>query len=189
MKTKPSATNSSVSTIRFNPTLGPTMRETSQISEAKTGEASHASSEILVGQMTVDTSQTTEELLPAQVDASVPAKLASAVRDIRDSLATGHKENHSPKQFPLVEKEFEATRKDIKRQVELLMPMPKSYIVIGWFLRSASDPKEKILEFDMPEQLFHSLRHGERAVRSWRWVISLKSLKGFGLYKVLSLME
>ena len=68
------------------------------------------------------------------------------------------------------------------------MPETQPYIVIGWFLRSASDPKERILQFEREEQLFHILRQGEGDVRGWRRFISLKSLQGFGLYKVRPLL-
>lgn len=80
--------------------------------------------------------------------------------------------------------EFEATRKDIKRQVELLLPKPMLYLVIGWFHRSDSDPKEQCLQFERPEELFERLREGANGVRGWRRVVSLKTLKGFGLYRV-----
>lgn len=63
------------------------------------------------------------------------------------------------------------------------MPTPKPYIVIGWFLHSTSDPKERILQFDNPTELFQVLRKGESDVREWRRFLSLKSLRGFGLYK------
>lgn len=89
-----------------------------------------------------------------------------------------------PGRCPIFNMRFEATRKDIKHQIELLMPKPKSYIVIGWFLRSASDPRETILQFEDAEDLFRSMRHGAAEVRGWRRFISLKTLKGFSLYKV-----
>ena len=107
---------------------------------------------------------------------------------IRDSLSIGKRESRSHssrgQNCPVFDKPFEATREDIKRQVESIMPHATPYIVIGWFLRSASDPKERILQFERPEELFHKLRHGESDVREWRRFLSLKSLRGFGLYKV-----
>jgi hypothetical protein len=66
------------------------------------------------------------------------------------------------------------------------MPKTKPYIVVGWFHRSAGDPKERILQFERPEQLFRAMRKGEYQVRGYREYISLKSLRGFGLYKVSS---
>jgi hypothetical protein len=106
---------------------------------------------------------------------------------IRSSFGSSRRDSHSrpsTSHCPVFDKPFEATREDIKRQVELLMPKPRPYIVIGWFLRSASDPKERILEFEDEKELFMVLRHGESDVRGWRRFFSLKSLKGFGLYKV-----
>lgn len=106
---------------------------------------------------------------------------------IRSSFSSGRRDSHSRPSTghcPVFDKPFEATREDIKRQVERLMPKPQPYVVIGWFLRSASDPKERILEFEEAKELFKVLRHGESDVRGWRRFFSLKSLKGFGLYKV-----
>jgi hypothetical protein len=132
-------------------------------------------------------SQTSEALL----NTTTRIKTNIAER-IRSSFSTGHRDSHSRPSTghcPVFDKPFEATREDIKRQVELLMPKPQPYIVIGWFLRSASDPKERTLEFEEGRQLFKVLRHGEGDVRGWRRFFSLKSLKGFGLYKVLCITE
>jgi len=156
--------------------------ETSQTSDTQPNPASATASQILARPtMAKESSQTSGEVLNIQTP--VPSKLISIAKGLRSSFSS---ERHSLEKCLIFDKPFEATRKDIKRQVKLLMPKPKPYIVIGWFLSSASDPKEKILEFDMPEHLFHILRHGEGDVRGWRRFISLKSLKGFGLYKVCS---
>jgi hypothetical protein len=120
------------------------------------------------------------------------SKILSAASRLQQGLRVGFKgerlnEGHSPSSpgdINVLSKPWEATRQDIKRQVERLLPDPTPYIVIGWFRRSASDPKERILQFDKTEQFFGVLRSGERDVRSWRGYFSLKSLQGFGLYKV-----
>ncbi|KAH7419779.1 hypothetical protein BKA64DRAFT_25085 [Cadophora sp. MPI-SDFR-AT-0126] len=113
------------------------------------------------------------------------SKLNLAAR-IRVSLSMSKsRESHSRSstgQCPVFHKRVEATREDIKRQVQSIMPVPKPYIVIRWFLHSTSDPKEPILQFDNPADLFQVLRHGESDVK-WRRFLSLKSLRGFGLYK------
>lgn len=117
-------------------------------------------------------------------------KLNFATR-IRESLsASRHKESRSRSstgQSPVFVKRIEATRGHIKRQVEIIMPQQKLYIVFGWFLRTTSDPKERIVQFDNSEHLFRVLRHGERDVRGYRRFLSLKGLRGFGLYKVSDL--
>ena len=114
-------------------------------------------------------------------------RLGHITSRIRDSLSAS-RHRHSPRssqgQCPIFEKPFEATREDIKRHVEEIMPKFTPYIVIGWFHRSAGDPMERILQFEQPEQLFHSMRRGEYQVRGYREYFSLKSLRGFGLYKV-----
>lgn len=115
-------------------------------------------------------------------------RLSQFTSRLRDSLSAS-RHRHSPRssqgQCPIFEKPFEATREDIKRQVENIMPKTTPYIVIGWFHRSAGDPKERILQFEQPEQLFACMRKGEGQVRGYREYFSLKSLMGFGLYKVL----
>ena len=107
---------------------------------------------------------------------------------IRSSFGSSHRDSHSQSRhrsyWPVFDKPFAATREDIKRQVELLMPKATPYIVIGWFRRAAADPTERILEFEDGKELFKALREGEFNVRGWREYFSLKSLKGFGLYKV-----
>jgi hypothetical protein len=112
---------------------------------------------------------------------------SAAVSRIRDSLSIGKRNSRSHSSAGhchVFEKPCEATREGIKLQVESIMPKATPYIVIGWFLRSASDPKERIMQFDDPEDLFKMLRHGESDVREWRRFLSLKSLRAFGLYKV-----
>jgi hypothetical protein len=131
--------------------------------------------------MVNEEAQTSEVLLHAKrirnsIAGKIRSSFGSSHRDSPSRPSTGH--------CPVFDKPFEATREDIKRQVELLMPNPQPYIVIGWFLRSASDPKERIMEFEKEEHLFKALRHGEGDVRGWRRFFSLRSLKGFGLYKV-----
>ena len=136
-----------------------------------------------------DASQTSERHLSlpevrasSKPRSSFSSRHRDSRRDSRHSRRDSH--SHSSGHCPIFDRPFEATRSDIKHQVELLMPKQKPYIVIGWFLRSASDPKERILEFEDTEHLFKILRHGESDVRGWRRFLSLKSLKGFGLYKV-----
>jgi hypothetical protein len=119
-------------------------------------------------------------------------RLGHLTSRLRDSLS-GSRHRNSPRSSqghcPVFEKPFEATREDIKRQVENIMPKCTPYIVIGWFHRSAADPNERILQFDQPEHLFISLRKGESQVRGYREYLSLKSLQGFGLYKVSLLIQ
>jgi hypothetical protein len=132
-----------------------------------------------------DACQTSERHLSlpeARASSKPRSSFSSRHRDNHHSRRDSH--SHSSGHCPVFDRPFEATRQGIKHQVELLMPKPTPYIVIGWFLRSASDPKERILEFEKPEHLFKILRHGESDVRGWRRFLSLKSLKGFGLYKV-----
>jgi hypothetical protein len=184
-------------------------REKSQLKATSTlqVEASSVESSMMVSK----TSQTSNQQLDVQnansfqtparvivVDGASPENIlahqlplhASTVKGLRSGLVTGYSRSdfrlRSPGNSHIFDGQFEATRKDIKHQVELLMPQPRPYIVVGWFRRGASNPKEQILEFDLPECLFHTLRYGESNVRGWRRFLSLKSLKGFGLYKVLS---
>ena len=124
-----------------------------------------------------DAAQTTETHL---------GRLTSRLRDSLSASRHRHSPRSSQGQCPIFEKPFEATREDIKRQVESIMPKTTPYIVIGWFHRSAGDPMERILCFDRPEQLFSAIRKGEYQVRGYREFFSLKSLRGFGLYKVSS---
>ncbi|KAN0112929.1 hypothetical protein V8E51_005880 [Hyaloscypha variabilis] len=126
------------------------------------------------------------QAVPKDPAPSSEHRLSQFTSRLRDSLSAS-RHRHSPRssqgQCPIFEKPFEATREDIKRQVESIMPKTKPYIVVGWFHRSAGDPKERILQFERPEQLFRAMRKGEYQVRGYREYISLKSLRGFGLYK------
>ncbi|CZR53226.1 uncharacterized protein PAC_03104 [Phialocephala subalpina] len=118
------------------------------------------------------------------------------IQRIRDSLSesrhpdhsgSGSRNRHSRSSHshcPVFEDRIEATRDHIKRQVEIIMPEQKPYIVIGWFVRTASDPNERILQFERPEELFKMMRKGERNVRGYRRFLSLRGLRGFGLYKM-----
>ncbi|KAF4630397.1 hypothetical protein G7Y89_g7744 [Cudoniella acicularis] len=101
----------------------------------------------------------------------------------RASLSSGRRSHSSQGRCPVFDERYQATRKDIKLQVEKFMPVATPYIVIGWFSRGSSDPKERILQFETPAELFKAMRKGEKSVRSWRRVLSLKGLRGFGLYK------
>ena len=117
--------------------------------------------------------------------------LAARIRDSLSLSPSGRKDSrsrsHSSKgQCPVFNERYEATRGDIKKQVENIMGVQKPYIVIGWFHRSALHPDERILLFDKPEDMFSTLRKGERSVRGWRRYLSLRGLRGFGLYKVSS---
>jgi hypothetical protein len=125
----------------------------------------------------------------AHTKPSTASKLKSVASRIQQILMAGHRGEHKHEEhsslFPGgTHRPWEATREDIKRQVEKLMPVQKPYLVVGWFRRSASDPNERILLFDRPEQLFRILREGECEVRGGRGYFSLKSLQGFGLYRV-----
>jgi hypothetical protein len=136
--------------------------------------------------MVSEQNQTSEALLNTTRIKSSHQNIAER---IRSSFGSSHGDSHSRSRpptghCPVFDKPFDATREDIKRQVERLMPKATPYIVIGWFRRSASDPMERILEFENERELFRALRIGERRVRGWREFFSLKSLKGFGLYKV-----
>ncbi|KAF8863555.1 hypothetical protein BDZ45DRAFT_103545 [Acephala macrosclerotiorum] len=117
------------------------------------------------------------------------------IQRIRDSLSESRRADHSGSgsrpghsrsshgHCPVFEDRIEATRDHIKRQVEIIMPEQKPYIVIGWFVRTASDPNERIMQFDRPEELFRMIRKGEWNVRGYRRFLSLRGLRGFGLYK------
>ena len=58
------------------------------------------------------------------------------------------------------------------------------YVVVGWFPRKAHDPTEVLLTLGHKAQLFRKLRSCIRGLRGWRTFLSLKSVQGFGLYKV-----
>lgn len=159
-----------------------------------------------VGQpiMLNDTTQTSQSLIETTVPILPPKPRNTAMIDevsqtssshlnlaerIRDSLSLSplgkreHSRNSSKGRCPVFSERWEATRGDIKKQVENIMGEQPSYIVVGWFLRSALHPQEKILQFENPEELFVALRKGERSLRGWRRFFSLKGLRGFGLYK------
>lgn len=164
----------------------------SSSSERPIYEAAKSSETLVNGQQfktpgPLETSQEVSDLsqgADAQFDAA--SKLKSAASRIQQGIITGHISQHSQPSHTEYSsrRPWEATRQDIKRQVERLLPKPTPYIVIGWFRRSTGDPKERTLQFERKEQLFHVLREGEREVRGWRGFFSLKSLQGFGLYRV-----
>jgi hypothetical protein len=162
-----------------------------------------------VGQpiMLNDTTQTSQSLIETTVPMILPKSRTSMMIDeisqtsssphhnlaarLRDSLSLSplgkreHTRSRSSKgHCPVFSDRWEATRGDIKKQVENIMGEQQPYIVIGWFLRSALHPHEKIIQFNNPQDLFIALRKGERALRGWRRFLSLKGLRGFGLYKV-----
>lgn len=121
------------------------------------------------------------------------------IQRIRDSLSESRHKNssdhysgsrarysHSSQgHCPVFEERIEATRDHIKKQVEIIMPPQRPYIVIGWFVRTASDPNERIVQFDRPEDLFKFMRKGEVNLRGYRRFFSLRGLRGFGFYKVI----
>ena len=162
------------------------VNEESQTSEdIELGRATEA------GQGMVVTAREETQVMETLLDTarSRNQKKANIAERIRDSFGSNHRNSHSRSRTPrgrcpIFDKPFEATREDIKRQVELLMPKATPYIVIGWFRRSAADPSERIVEFEDAKEIFQALRRGEFNVRGWREYFSLKSLKGFGLYKV-----
>jgi hypothetical protein len=115
--------------------------------------------------------------------------LADRIRESLSLSPLGRREGRSVSskpRCPVFSDRWEATRGDIKKQVENIMGKQRPYIVIGWFLRSALHPQEKILQFENPSDLFVVLRRGEHDLRGWRRFFSLKGLRGFGLYKVCS---
>ncbi|KAG0646098.1 hypothetical protein D0Z07_8276 [Hyphodiscus hymeniophilus] len=165
----------------------PTMvNEESQTSEKEIATEAPVATARPAMTMVNEAAQTSDTLLnTARSRSRIKTNIAER---IRLSFGSHHRESNSHSRSsagrcPVFDRPFEATREDIKHQVELLMPKPTSYIVIGWFRRSAADPTERILQFDNEKELFQALRHGEHDVRGWREFFSLKSLKGFGLYK------
>jgi hypothetical protein len=58
------------------------------------------------------------------------------------------------------------------------------YVVVGWFSRHALDPRERLITFTDKREFFKGLKSGIRDIRGWRAILSLKSVQGFGLYKV-----
>ncbi|KAH6682968.1 hypothetical protein B0J14DRAFT_574752 [Halenospora varia] len=110
--------------------------------------------------------------------------LTQALRSSLDShgLAHHNTEAHSPPHSFHFHPGAAATLPSIAHQIQKFMPNTP-YIVVGWFRRCTSDPKERILQFEKPEDLFRVLRRGERDIRGWRRWVSLKGLRGYGLYK------
>jgi len=151
-------------------TQPPMMNEASQTSEPQLS----ATAPVMVS----EESQTSETHL------NITHPKASLSEMLRSSFSSGRHSHSSQGQCPVFDKRIQATREDIKHQVEKLMPKQTPYLVIGWFPRSASDPLERTLQYEDPARLFKSLRHGEKDIRGWRRMLSLKSLRGFGLYKV-----
>jgi hypothetical protein len=146
--------------------------------------------------MISDDSQTSEQTSEQHLDTRASRHVSlsqNIVSRLRSSLSKDRNSHHSNSHsrtsigpWPVFDKPFEATREGIKLQVERLMPQGSPYIVVGWFLRSSSDPKERILQFKESENIFKALKGGESDLRGWRRFVSLKSLQGFGLYKVSS---
>jgi hypothetical protein len=66
---------------------------------------------------------------------------------------------------------------------KLTLPQNR-YIVVGWFSRGSTDPKEKILGLEEDVTIFKELQRTIRGIRGWHEYVSLKSLSGFGLYVV-----
>jgi hypothetical protein len=124
-----------------------------------------------------------EESQTSETHLNISNARASMTEMLRSSFSTGRHSHSSQGHCPVFDKRFMATREDIRLQVEKLMPKQTPYLVIGWFPRSASDPFEKTLQFEDPARLFKALRNGEKYVRGWRRLLSLKALRGFGLYK------
>ncbi|KAI9055867.1 hypothetical protein LZ554_000805 [Drepanopeziza brunnea f. sp. 'monogermtubi'] len=125
-------------------------------------------------ELRIETSQNPEK------DVNLAAKprgsfIVSRNRDSRSRSSRGV--------FPVLGRSFEATGEDIKRQVEMIIPRPRPYMEFGWFLHSTSDPKERIVQLNNPNQLFQVLRRGGSYVEEWGRSLSLKNLGGFGLYK------
>jgi hypothetical protein len=59
-----------------------------------------------------------------------------------------------------------------------------NYIVIGWFVKDASNPNEDIVQISPGQDLFTCLHDGIRKLEGWSRWFSLKSLSGFGIYLV-----
>lgn len=152
-------------------TQPPVMNETSQV-EAP------APATTAIPVMVSEESQTSERHL------NVTNVRDSISEMIKSSFSSGRRSHSSQGRCPVFDKRFQATREDIKHQVEKLMPKQIPYLVIGWFPRAASDPVERTLQFEDPAMLFKAFRRGEKSVRGWRRLLSLKALRGFGLYKV-----
>ena len=127
-----------------------------------------------------------EESQTSETHLSITHPRTSLSEILRSSFSSGRHSHSSQSQIPVFDKRIQATREDIKHQVIKLMPKQTPYLVIGWFSRSTSDPLELTLQFEDPARLFKSLRRGEKDIRGWRRMLSLKSLRGFGLYKVNS---
>lgn len=80
----------------------------------------------------------------------------------------------------------EATREDFKRQEESIMPTPQPCTVVGCFPQSPGDRKDGIEKFDDPTRLFRIPRRGESDARGWERILSVRILRGFGVYLVSS---
>lgn len=61
-----------------------------------------------------------------------------------------------------------------------------SFVVIGWFPGKLMEPVEVCLWYSRPEKFLDDLRKGIHKLRGWRRFLSLKTVQGFGLYKVSS---
>ena len=64
---------------------------------------------------------------------------------------------------------------------------PSPFIIVGWFARGSSDPYERLIKLKDEQNLFKQLRKKISFIRGWREYVSLRSLRGFGLYEVRSL--
>lgn len=115
---------------------------------------------------------------------STTSQLTQALRSSLDSyrLAQHTIQAHSPPHSFHFQPGTAATLPSIAHQIQKFMPNT-SYIVVGWFRRCTSDPKERILQYEKPEDLFKVLRRGEQDIRGWRRWVSLKGLRAYGLYK------
>jgi hypothetical protein len=66
-------------------------------------------------------------------------------------------------------------------------PMRAVYIVLGVFERGHTHPRETVVFVPRGEHLIHELRRGAFRLRGLTGTfLSLKHIKGFGLYKVYS---
>ncbi|RDL39264.1 uncharacterized protein BP5553_03604 [Venustampulla echinocandica] len=105
--------------------------------------------------MVCDVSQISENHL--EISGNTP----SVSEKLGSSFSSGHHSYSLHGHSPVFDKRFQATREHIKLQVELFMPKPMPYITIGWFSTATTDPKERVLQFNEPEDLFRALRKGE----------------------------
>jgi hypothetical protein len=58
------------------------------------------------------------------------------------------------------------------------------YTVVGVFNKVSKEPREVVVELEDSTPLSSALWRGIIGTRSWRYFLSLKVVRGFGIYKV-----